>query len=263
MIDNVIQTDAALNPGNSGGPLVNSRGEVIGVNSSIFSRSGGSEGLGFAIPIDRALVVTAELLEFGRVRRPWAGLEVFTGRAGKESVFGRPLVQEVYENTPADAAGLRTGDEIVSVNGRGIRHDLDWQVGLIDAGVGGIMDISYRRGGEVFRTQLRLEEIPSGRAARIEVLTGLGLVTVSEQIVQERSLNIEFGALIVSIDELTASRTRARVGDVIWGINGNEVRSAQEAGDLFEYYARETDGWVRLHVMRGSDSGTLGPFRVG
>ncbi len=259
----MIQTDASINPGNSGGPLANADGEVIGVNSSIFSLSGGSEGLGFAIPIDRALVIAAELLEFGRVRRPWAGLEVFTDRQDAGLYYGRPLVREVYQGTPAAAAGLRPGDEIVTLNGRGIKHDLDWQVGLVDAGVGSIIDISYRRDGRETDTQLRLEEIPSGRAERIEVLTGLGLVTVSDQIVQERGLNIEFGALIVSIDEQVARVTRLQEGDVIWGINGEEVRSAEEAGESFEYHALETEGWVRLHITRGTDSGTLRPFRVG
>ena len=143
----MIQTDASINPGNSGGPLANADGDVIGVNSSIFSRSGGSEGMGFAIPIDRALVVASELLQFGRVRRPWAGLQVLTDRPDPESVFGRPLVVEVLEGTPAADAGLRAGDEIVTLNGRVINHDLDWQVGLVDSGVGSTVDVTFQRGG--------------------------------------------------------------------------------------------------------------------
>jgi len=260
----MIQTDASINPGNSGGPLANAEGEIIGVNSSIFSRSGGSEGLGFAIPIDRALKVAGELLEFGRVRRPWAGLDVITDRNDTESFFGRPVVEQVYPATPAEAAGLRPGDEIVALNDRRVHHDLDWQVGLVEAGVGSVIDVLYRRNGQEAHAELRLEEIPSGRAERVEVLSGLGLVTVTPEIVAERGLGIEFGALIVSIDEDVARVTRLRAGDVIWGINGNEVRTAEDAGELFDSYARsrETRGWVRVHITRGRQSGAL-QFRVG
>ena len=257
----MIQTDASINPGNSGGPLANADGEVIGVNSSIFSRSGGSEGLGFAIPIDRALVVAAELLQFGRVRRPWAGLQVLTDRRDPESVFGRPLVVEILDGTPASEAGLEVGDEIVSVNGRIINHDLDWQVGLVDAGVGSVVDVAFRRGGRDLRTRLRLDEVPTGRAERIEVLAGLRLITVTPQIRQERGLAVDVGAFIASVGE-EARGTRLREGDVILSINRNEVRSAEDAGELFDYYARARDGWVRLYVARGTETGYLQPFRV-
>ena len=258
----MIQTDAAINPGNSGGPLVNADGEVIGVNSSIFSRSGGSEGLGFAIPVDRALRIAAEITEFGRVRRPWVGVDIVTERS--DSIPPYPFVDRVYEDTPGERAGFRPGDEIVTLNGRGVHHDLDWEVGLVDAGVGAVVDVEYRRGGRPETTRLELEEIPSARAERVEVLTGLRLVTVTPQIQSERSLAIEFGALIVDIDADVARNTALRQGDVIWGINGNEVRTVEEAAELFEYYARggQTEGWVRVHIARGTRTGTLRPFRV-
>ena len=260
----MIQTDASINPGNSGGPLANAEGNVIGVNSSILSHSGGSEGLGFAIPIDRALRVANELADFGRVRRPWVGAAVITDRSDVESMFGRPVVAEVYPGTPADAAGLQVADEITSLNGRAVNHDLDWQVGLVDAGVGNNVEVTYRRGQREQQTQLFIEEIPSGQATLVEVLSGLGLVTVTEQIIQERSLEVEFGALIVSIEEEVQRVTRLRIGDVIWGINENEVRSAEEASEFFDYYAQsgETQGWVRVHIARGKQSGAL-TFRVG
>lgn len=258
----MIQTDAAINPGNSGGPLVNADGEVIGVNSSIFSRSGGSEGLGFAIPVDRALRIAAEIIEFGRVRRPWVGVDIVTERS--DSVPPYPFVDRVYEDTPGERAGFRPGDRILTLNGRDVHHDLDWEVGLVDAGVGAVVDVEYRRDGRLETTRLELEEIPSARAERVEVLTGLRLVTVTPQIQSERSLAIEFGALIVDLDADVARNTGLRQGDVIWGINGNEVRSVEEAAQLFEYYARggRTEGWVRVHIARGTRTGTLRPFRV-
>ena len=257
----MIQTDASINPGNSGGPLANADGDVIGVNSSIFSRSGGSEGMGFAIPIDRALVVAAELLQFGRVRRPWAGLQVLTDRPDPESVFGRPLVVEVLEGTPAADAGLRAGDEIVTLNGRVINHDLDWQVGLVDAGVGSTVDVTFQRGESELQARFRLDEVPTGRAERIEVLAGLRLITVTPQIQQELNLRVDAGALIASVGE-EARATRLHEGDVILSINRNEVRSAEDAGELFEYYARSRDGSVQLYIARGTEIGYLQPFRV-
>ena len=258
----MIQTDAAINPGNSGGPLANADGEVIGVNSSILSRSGGSEGLGFAIPIDRALLVAAELLQFGRVRRPWVGVQVLTDRQDPGSVFGRPLVDEVLEGTPAAEAGLRAGDEILALNGRVINHDLDWQVGLADAGVGATVDVSFRRGGEEMRTRLRLDEVPSGRAERVEVLRGLQLITVTPQVSQERDLAVESGAFVVSVGDDARRGTGLREGDVILSINRNEVRSAEEAGQVFEYFSRATDGSIRLYIARGTETGYLRTFRV-
>ncbi len=258
----MIQTDAAINPGNSGGPLVNAEGRVIGVNSSIFSLSGGSEGLGFAIPIDRARHVTQELLVHGRVRRPWVGANVVTQHS--DSIFRVPVVDEVIEDTPAAQAGLRRGDVIVSLNGRPVEHDLDWQIGLVDIGVDGVAELEYRRGSSVRRTRVELAEIPSARAERVEVLQGLRLVSVTPQIVQERGLAVEFGALIFQVDPGVTRNTGLRAGDVIYGINGNEVRTAEDAGELFEYYARarDTRGWVRVHLVRGRSTRTA-EFRVG
>ncbi len=258
----MIQTDAAINPGNSGGPLVNAEGEVIGVNSSIFSRSGGSEGLAFAIPIDRALRIAAELIEFGRVRRPWVGVDIVT--EASDSLFRVPIIEAVAEDSPGARAGLRPGDEIVSLNGRPIRHGLDWNVALVDIGVGHTVEVEYRRRRQLRTATLVLEEIPSARAERVEVLKGLQLITVTPQIQQERGLAIEFGALIVDISDEVSRITRLRRGDVIWGINGNEVRDVDEAAEFFDYYARsrETQGWVQVHVARGRRTGTL-RFRVG
>ena len=170
----------------------------------------------------------------------------------------------MYADTPGERAGLRAGDVIIRLNGRDIRSHLDWDVALVDVGVNPVAEVESRRDGALFSTRLELEEIPSARAERAEVLTGLQLISVTEQIQQERGLFIEFGALIVDINETVARQTRLRQGDVIYGINGNEVRSVEEAAELFTYYAREArrNGVVRVYVVRGNRRGAF-DFRVG
>ena len=120
--ENFIQTDAAINPGNSGGALINARGDLIGINTAIFSQSGGSQGIGFAIPIDLALEVMREIVENGKVRRGWLGVEgtEITAKAALES--GNPnirgvLIVGVFIDSPADKAGVQTGDIITAIDG--------------------------------------------------------------------------------------------------------------------------------------------------
>ena len=138
LYQDMIQTDAAINPGNSGGPLANAKGEVIGVNTMIFSPSGGSVGLGFAIPINRVRRVVDEILRYGRRRDPWAGFHVedvdslrrdFRDELGLRVESGC-IVSNILTESPAYEAGLRPGDVIVAVNGTAVRasSDLDFAI---------------------------------------------------------------------------------------------------------------------------------------
>ena len=119
----MIQTDAAINPGNSGGPLVNADGDVIGVNSSIYTPSGGSVGLGFAIPINRARRVAEDLLAHGTVRRPWVGLTLNTPPAAQnplDIVSTEAVVRAVTAGSPAARAGLQPGDVVTQIDGQAV-----------------------------------------------------------------------------------------------------------------------------------------------
>ncbi|HOF40265.1 MAG TPA: trypsin-like peptidase domain-containing protein [Candidatus Hydrogenedentes bacterium] len=167
LYQNMIQTDAAINPGNSGGPLVNARGQAIGVNTMIFSQSGGSVGLGFAIPISRARRVVAELQRFGRRRDPWAGFKV-EDVAGLRPGVARQhgitsdhgcLVVNILRDCPAYAAGLRPGDIIVGIAGQEVMRSSDIDFAIWGHFVGDAISIDIDRQGERQSLTFVLEEL--------------------------------------------------------------------------------------------------------
>ena len=256
----MIQTDAAINPGNSGGPLVNAEGSVIGVNSAILSQSGGSEGIGFAIPIDRARRIAEELLQYGRIRRPWVGVESRTVES-ETTRFSLTEVRRVAPGSSADGAGLQVGDLLLSVNDRPITSPLDWDVGLLDAGVGGTVDVTYRRGERILTARLAIEELPSEQAERLEVVRGLELITVTPQIAVERGLEVEKGALVARLSNAAGRVTGLREGDVIVGINRRPVESVEDAQGLFRALA----GGSRIFVTYYRDGRYYSswPFDIG
>jgi len=247
LLADMVQTDASINPGNSGGPLVNADGQVIGVNSSIFSRSGGSEGLGFAIPIDRALRIVAELRDFGRIRRPFVGVDPMAVESDTV-LFSETLVRRVAPGSAAAEAGLEPGDVLVSIEGRPVASPLDWEVGLLDAGVGTDVSVTYRRDGDERRARLRIAELPSESAERLQVLAGLELITVDPRIAVERRLQVDSGAMISRISQRNAAYTGMREGDVIVEVNRRRVGSAEDVADLFQYYSGR--GSIRVSVYR-------------
>lgn len=240
----MIQTDASINPGNSGGPLVNSAGEVIGVNSSIFSRSGGSEGLGFAIPIDRALRVADDLIRLGEVERAWLGFDV---DAGEEDIWGRTqgvTVARVSPASPAQRAGVSTGDRIASVDGRRLLTALDFEALLLRLRAGESVRIEFEGRGSA--VTLVAEAVPSVAADRVTVLEQMELVTVTPQVRAEKNLSYETGALIVGIARDLEDLTGLREDDVILQINRVRIKSAEQAAELF----RRMSGRVQVYIER-------------
>ena len=162
----MIQTDAAINPGNSGGPLVNAQGQVIGVNTMIFSPSGGSVGLGFAIPINRARRVADEIIRYGRRREPWPGFHVQDVAALPEPLRRQGvgaesgcIVTEMLRNSPAYEAGLRPGDVIVSVNGQPIATSVEIDYAIWDLFVGDTVTLEIRREGRPHTITFSIKEI--------------------------------------------------------------------------------------------------------
>ena len=160
----MIQTDASINPGNSGGPLVNSDGEVIGVNTFIFSKSGGSLGIGFALPINRASEVARQIIEQGN-REFWTGIDISNlnpriARALRLVTAYGALITSVEENSPGTRAGLNPRDVIVAVNGSRVRSADDVIEAFREARVGDAFTLLIHRGRMLIETQLVLEPDP-------------------------------------------------------------------------------------------------------
>jgi S1-C subfamily serine protease len=227
----MIQTDASINPGNSGGPLVDALGRVIGINASIFSRSGGSEGLGFAIPIDRALRIADELVRYGEVRRAWIGVEVEPVEADAWGRTRGVRVSEVAAGSPSDAA-LRVGDRLLTANGRALAAPLDFESVLLDLSAGESLELQVE--GQARSVRIRSESLPSLTAERITVLQDIELITVTPQIRSERGLASEQGALIAAIPGGLSAQLGLREGDVILQVNRTRVQSAEQVARTFE-----------------------------
>jgi len=235
----MIQTDASINPGNSGGPLVSATGEVIGVNSSIYSTSGGSIGLGFAIPINRARRVADDLLAHGRVRRPWIGIRLEEPRTAntRELIARGATVASVTPGSPAERAGLRRGDVITRVRARTVRNRFDWDAALLDLRVGEQVPLVVRRGGSETNVSVTIADLPEVSAPKVEVLREMELVTLTPAIRAERGIRSLRGALIYRASERITAELGMSPGDVIVQINRSPITSAEDVSRALDYYA--------------------------
>ena len=236
----LIQTDVAVNPGNSGGPLINMRGEVIGINSQIYSRSGGYMGISFAIPIDDAMRVAEQLKSNGSVSRGFLG--VTTGDINKEIAesLGLPKQQGAYvasvePNSAADKAGMQEGDVILKFNGTGIekRSDLPRVVGAAKPGTKA--SITVWRNGAQKELSAVLGEFQDERVAkkadrkskkeRAASVLGIAVSDISEA--QKRSMRISSGVLIESVEGIAANAD-LHAGDIILMMNNLDVKDAKQ-----------------------------------
>jgi serine protease Do len=244
----MIQTDAAINPGNSGGPLTNALGDVVGVNSSIFSSTGGSVGLGFAIPIERAVRVADEIIRHGSVRRAWVGLEVEGASAMRDwKRAGGVTVTSVAPGGPAAQARLRRGDVLTEANGRPLRNYLDWEAVKLDLHVGDAVELAVRSGERTMRRRVVTGDLPTVTAEKYRVLEDLELINVTPAVRAERGIRSEEGVLIFKISPAVSGATGLREGDVILAINRTAVRAAAQVGELLNVPPGEV---VRLYLER-------------
>jgi serine protease Do len=245
----MIQTDAAINPGNSGGPLTNALGEVVGVNSSIFTNSGGSVGLGFAIPIERALRVADEIIRNGSVRRAWVGLDVEGAAAMRNwRSAGGVVVSTVAPGGPAARADIRPGDVLMQANGRRLRNFLDWEAVKLDLHVGDAVDLTVRNGQSSAKRRIVTGDLPTVAAEKVTVLQDLQLVNVTPSVQAERNIRSSQGALIYRMSAQVSRATGLQEGDVILAVNRTPVRNASQVPRLLDVRSGDL---VRIYFERG------------
>ena len=250
MYVDMIQTDAAINPGNSGGPLVNVLGEVIGVNSSIYSPSGGSVGLGFAIPINRVRRVAEDLLAHGTVRRPWIGvkLRLPQSRSARDALQSGVIVESVVRGSPAERAGMRPGDQLVRSRNRALRNVFDWEAEQLDMRVGEEVELVVRRGERDLPVRVTVADLPDVTAPKVAVLRELELVTLTPTIREQRGIVSRRGALIFRVSDRVSQELGISTGDVIVQINRVPVESAEDAARALDSYGGR--GVIRMFFER-------------
>ena len=255
-----IQTDAAVNPGNSGGPLFNLRGEVVGMNSQIISRSGGYMGLAFAIPIDVAMDVADQLKSRGKVSRGRLGIVIQEVTADLADSFGLKsphgaLVADVEAGSPADKAGVQVSDIILKFDGKTINSSIDLPrlVGATKPGVRSTLTI-WRKGAQKELTasvgELADDAVAAAKAPETKKANRAGLAVTELTKEQKGILKITSGVLV---EETTGAAARAGIqtGDVIVAVNNQEVNSAEELARLLDDPARKS---AALLVKRGENA---------
>ncbi|GAC1516383.1 MAG: DegQ family serine endoprotease [Gemmatimonadaceae bacterium] len=247
----MLQTDASINPGNSGGPLVNAAGDVIGVNSSIFSPSGGSIGLGFAIPINRVKRVTEDLLAHGAVRRPWTGvkLRLTASENPRDALAAGVVVRSVAPGSPAARGGILPGDQLVRAGERPLRNPFDWEATLLDIRVGEPVVVRVRRSGREFDVTLTVADLPEVSAPKVAVLKELELVTLTPAIRADKGIRTQRGAYVYRTSERVAEDLGVQPGDVIVQINQTPIETADQAARALDYYGGR--GGIRLFFEHG------------
>ena len=245
----MIQTDASINPGNSGGPLVNALGEVIGVNSSIYSPSGGSIGLGFAIPINRAQRVTDDLLAHGVIRRPWVGIKLQTTAPGASVIQPRGVpVSSVVPGSPAARAGIQRGDVLVQSRDRPVHSPYDWEAERLELRVGEDVPLIFRRGEREMSVSVKVADLPEVNAPKVTVLREIQLVSLTPAIRAERNIRRANGALVQTVSQRVAEQLGIQSGDVILQINRVPVADAESAARALDYYAGR--GGIIMYIER-------------
>jgi len=262
-----IQTDAAVNPGNSGGPLFNARGEVVGINSQIYSRTGGYQGVSFAIPVDLAMKVKDQIVATGKVEHARLGIAVQEVNQTLADSFklDKPegaLIANVEKGSPGEKAGLQTGDVIRKVDGQPIisSGDLPAQISLLTPGSNVTLDIWRKGSAEQVTVKLGNANDKATKTASkdSDAEQGkLGLALRPLQPNERREAGVE-GGLIVEDTTGPAALAGVQAGDVLLAINGTPVKNVDQVRDI----VAKSNKSVALLVQRG-DSKIFVPVRIG
>jgi Do/DeqQ family serine protease len=255
-----IQTDAAINPGNSGGPLVDMAGRLVGINTAIFSRSGGSQGVGFAIPANMVRVVVASAKTGGgAVKRPWLGarLQAVTPDIADKFDLKRPagaVVTNVTAGSPAARAGLKTGDVIVAVDGQAVDDPNAFDYRFATRGIGGNAQLDVMRGGRESKVTVALQTAPD--LPRDEILIrarspflGLKVANLSPALADELRLDPSAeGVVVVEVAEGSPAQSVGfQKGDLLLQVNSEKISKTRDLEKLTQAGSRM---W-RVLIQRG------------
>lgn len=255
-----IQTDAAVNPGNSGGPLFNSKGEVIGINSQIYSRSGAFNGLAFSIPINVAKNVADQLKEGGEVSRGWLGVSIQGIDQALAKSFGMDhpqgaLVTGIMPDSPAKAAGLKPGDVVLSYNGKQINKSSDLPPMVAMTQIGDEADLEVLRNGKnesITVTIGNLESMSTEAATSAKTILGLSLRNLEENERKELGLEDQ-GVLVSSVKrDSAADEAGLRANDILLAVGSRAVDSVKAASNALQ--DAEKRGGVALLIRRGEQT---------
>ena len=267
-----IQTDAAINPGNSGGPLVSMTGGVIGINTAIYSKDGGSLGIGFAIPAEMVNTIIAaeksgQVSKTGAIIRPWIGMTAqditsdIASSLGLSSPTGA-LISGLHLASPALEAGLKQGDVVTGVNGHIIKDASELRFRLATIALGQEATITYKRNGANSETKIKAISPPDSpprdtfKVKGKNPLDGASLSNINPAVEVEFGLKNapSKGVVVTGITQGTLSARVVRMGDVIIAVNGNRVSSPEDVQKEMEHMTRQ--GWI-LKVISGGEERTL------
>jgi Do/DeqQ family serine protease len=255
-----IQTDAAINPGNSGGALVDMTGRLAGVNTAIFSRSGGSQGIGFAIPANMVRVVVASAKSGGKaVKRPWLGarLQAVTPEIAETLGLKLPtgaLVANVAAGSPAARAGLKLSDLIVAIDGQVVDDPNAFDYRFATRPLGGSAQIDVQRGGKTVKLAIPLETAPDTGRDEIVIKSrspfqGAKVANISHAVAEELRLDANTEGVVVTdlADDATAASVGFQKGDIIVAVNNQKIAKTSD----LERATRESARLWRIVVVRG------------
>lgn len=249
--ENYIQTDAAVNRGNSGGPLINLNGELIGINTAILSPSGGNAGIAFAIPSNMANNLVQQILEFGEVRRGMLGIKGGELNADLAQAFDieakkGAFISEVMPGSPADKAGLKAGDVITAINGQAISSFAEMRAKIATSGAGKEIDLTYLRDGKSNNAKVTLQSDDQTQTRANGLLPALDGAELNNY--DEKGMK---GVAITKIKPNSLAEQRGlKSGDVIIGINRQKVENLGQLRKILE----SKPSAIALNIIRGDSN---------